>query len=281
MYYMQKYNLNLEKPLLMGILNVTSDSFFDGGKYLDKKNLEQKIKEMMEYGADIIDIGAQSTFVDRKKISVEDEISRVLQAISLIKNNKKRNPLISIDTYRSQVAKVALQNGANMINDVTGLRADPQMAKVVAEFQCPIVLMYAKDADARTTEDLIEYDDIIDTLTKFFEKRIVYAVSQGVLRENIILDPGMGFFVSANPKYSFEILDRITELKNYFNLPILVGTSRKSFLSLDAKLSASERLEGSLVTAAIALYNGASVIRAHDIFATKKMMDTMTYFTCK
>ena len=274
-------SLNFRKPLLMGILNLTEDSFYDGGKYLETIAIEKKIKDIIDEGADIIDIGAQSTFIDRKEISEKEEVKRILRAINLVKraeNRELRKTMISVDTYRASVAEEVIKNGADIINDVTGLRYDPDMAKIIAKHQVPIVIMYAKESNGRTTIDCIDYEDIILTLKVFFEERIDFAISQGIKKEQIIIDPGMGFFISGKSKYSFQILDRLKELKQYFDLPVLVGTSRKSFLSLDGKLSPKERLEGTLATSAIALYNGANIIRAHDIKEVKKIIDTMENF---
>ncbi|OGJ50933.1 dihydropteroate synthase [Candidatus Peregrinibacteria bacterium RIFOXYB2_FULL_32_7] len=258
----------------MGILNVTVDSFFDGGKYLEEKCLSKRLKQIMEEGADIIDIGAQSTFAGRKEVPFKEESEKILNAMKIFLRTKdKEKILISIDTYQSQVAQIALENGADMINDVTAMRKDPLMPEVIAKFGCPIVLMYAKEDNARTTMDNVDYDDIISVLKKFFEERISFAISRGVKKEQIILDPGMGFFISGKAKYSFEILHRLKELKEYFKLPILVGTSRKSFLSCGGKYGPEERLEGSLISAGIAVLNGANLIRAHDVKATKKVLE--------
>lgn len=276
-------NALLQKPKLMGVLNITSDSFYDGGKYLQKNAIQKRIEQIIIEGADIIDIGAQSTFVDRDTISAEEETNRVLDAIGISVGTGRdlslQKPLISIDTYRSSVAENALKNGANIINDVTAMRADPAMANIISKYECPVILMYAKESNAKTTKDEIDYENIIETLKQFFDERINFATSKGIKKENIILDPGLGFFVSGKAKYSFEILNRLKELKSYFKMPILISPSRKSFLNLDGKLKPEDRLEGTLAASSIGLYNGADIIRTHDVKATKKIIDTMNYFS--
>ena len=270
---------NLQKPLVMGILNVTPDSFSDGGNLyvngrLDPVRAVQRVAQMIEEGADIIDIGGESSGPGSKDISLEEELERVIPVLQAIRESiindgvsshlldddaldrtasqafhasssgtciqkldqgafalaRASQPfLISVDTYKAEVARQAIEVGADMINDVTALRGDEKMVEILAEFEVPVVLMYSKDSTARTTRENVQYDNVVATVANFFEERISYGVKLGIARERFIIDPGMGAFVSADPKYSLEILKRLSELKK-FELPILVGASRKGFI---------------------------------------------------
>jgi len=247
----------------MGILNLTPDSFSDGGLYNTMEKAIRRVEEMEEEGADIIDIGGESTGPGAPEVKLEEEIKRVIPVLQEI---RKRTKLpISIDTYKSELANQALALGANIINDVTALRADPKMAKVLAGSAAQIVLMYSKDNSPRTTIEPKIYTDIIATIKDFFDERIKYAKNQGIDASQVILDPGMGQFVSSIPDYSYEIIQRLEELKDLHH-PILIGISRKSFLGGKLK----ERDQKGLPLAAIAYLKGASIIRTHDIKGTKE-----------
>ncbi len=250
---------------IMGILNVTPDSFSDGGKF-DGSEVERAL-QMIEQGADIIDVGGESTGLGSKDVSLEEELGRVIPIIEGIRAQNK-TVSISIDTWKSEVARQTVQVGATMVNDVTAFRGDPEMAKTVAKLNVPVVLMYSKDSTPRTTKNAVEYDDVMATIKIFLQERIAFAEKEGVAHENIIIDPGMGAFVSAEPKYSYEILARLRELED-LDCPILVGTSRKSFLGGELE----DRLEGSLSTAMEAMMNGASILRVHDVDETRQMVD--------
>ncbi len=257
--------LKKKRPLIMGILNVTPDSFSDGGKYNSMEKAVKRAKEIEEEGADIIDIGGESTGPNSQNISLQEELKRV---IPIIKQIRKVSALpISIDTYKSKVAKQALENGANLINDVTALRGDKNMAKIAAKYNCPIILMYSKDNSPRTTKKDIKYKDVMDTIKTFLKNRIKYAKQQGIKNSQIIIDPGMGAFISGVPKYSFEIIVKLKELKK-LGLPILIGISRKSFLG--GKIETRDSKSAAL--SAIAYLNGADIIRTHDIKGTKQIL---------
>lgn len=257
----------------MGILNVTPDSFSDGGRYFGVNKALKRAQEMVSEGADIIDIGGESTGPNSIHVPLEEELKRVIPIIKKVRDLKLKiknlKLKISIDTYKAEVARQALEAGADMVNDVTALRGDPNMAHVVAEYKCPVVLMYSKDNSPRTTRKKTRYCDVMQTIFDFFEERIAFALGAGIQRNKIILDPGMGAFVSAIPKYSFEIIARLSELKEQFGLPILVGPSRKSFLG--GKVD--ERLEGGLGASCLAYEHGATIIRTHDVLATKRALD--------
>ncbi len=250
-------------PLIMGILNVTPNSFSDAGKYRDPEVAALHAEALYNDGADYIDIGGESTGPDSTPVSVEEELKRVIPVILAIKkrfSGTQRMPILSVDTYKSEVARAALELGVQMINDVTGLRGDANMAKVIAEYDAQLVLMYSKDSTARTTREPVQYKDVMQTISNFLEERIAVAVQAGVDRKKIIIDPGMGAFISGDPQYSYEVLRRLGELKK-LTCPILVGASRKSFLPGTVK----ERLIPSVIAHTIAVQNGAAYIRVHDV----------------
>ncbi len=262
--------LSMKKPLVMGILNVTPDSFSDGGKYRTCEEAVECALEMVEQGADILDVGGESTGPGSKDVGSDEEFSRVLPVLELLR--AKTNAWISVDTYKSSVAKAALEAGADMINDVTALRGDSSMGAVLAEYDLPVVLMYSKDPTPRTTRDEVHYDDVVRTVKDFFSERIGFAESAGIARERLILDPGMGAFVSADPRYSLQLLHRLREFLS-FDLPVLVGPSRKSFIGQVLDVPLNRRLEGTLAACAAAVMNGASILRVHDVQETRRTVD--------
>lgn len=256
------------KTLIMGILNLTPDSFSDGGKFNSCEKALRRALEMEKEGADIVDIGGESTGPNSSNVTLEEEIKRIISILKIIRQNTKLP--ISIDTYKSEVAEQALNEGADMINDVTSLRSDPRIAKIAARYKCPIILMYSKDKTPRTTIKSVHYKDVIRTIGDFLQLRIKTAKKAGILDENIIIDPGMGAFISSIPKYSFEIISRLKELTQ-MGYPILLGASRKSFLGGNM----SERdIKGQIVSA-IAYLNGASIIRTHDVKGTKHILESL------
>ncbi len=248
---------------IMGILNVTPNSFSDGGKFHTLKKAIAHAKKLEKDGADIIDIGGESTGPGASPVSLKEELKRVIPIVKAIKKHTKLK--ISVDTYKPQVAKKSLEAGADMINDVTALRhGKEKMTKVIAKHGCPIVLMYSKDSKPHATVKQKNYTDVIKIIKDFFDKQIEFAEKHGIKREQIILDPGMGQFISAIPKYSFEIIVRLRELKSY-DMPILIGISRKSFLGGEMK----QRDEKGPLIETIAYINGASIIRTHNVKTTK------------
>lgn len=251
----------------MGILNITPDSFSDGGQYFGFDAAMDRACAMAKEGASIIDVGGESTGPGSVSVSPKEEIDRVMPVIQKLSQVLPKNIIISIDTWKAQVAAAALASGARMVNDVTALRGDADMVKIVARAQCPIVLMYAKDAMPRTTRDLVQYDDVVRTIFLFLQERIDYAVRAGVHLDNIVIDPGMGAFVSGDARYSFEILQRLHEFSVFKKL-ILVGASRKSFLGG----TIADRCEAGLACAALAVAHGASIIRTHDVQETVRAL---------
>lgn len=264
--------LAAHKPLVMGILNVTPDSFSDGGLYRHVDEAVKRALQMVEEGADIIDIGGESTGPDSSDVVVEEELERVIPVFEKLRLHT--DICLSIDTYKHQVALHALNVGANIVNDVTALRGDPDMAGSLSKHNVPVILMYSKDPTPRTTRKDVQYDDVIKTVKNFLEERIDFGVRQGILRERFIVDPGMGAFVSSEPKYSLQILKRLGELRD-LGLPILVGPSRKSFIGDTLGLPLEERLEGGLAACAAAVANGASILRVHDVQQTRRVVDMM------
>jgi len=265
---MSPQTINFKHFFLMGILNTTPDSFSDGGKFVDAKSIHKRIDQMIIEGVDILDIGGESSAPNSPKVSQKEEIKRIIPALKYC--NKKKF-LVSVDTYKSGTANFALQNGAQIINDVTAFRGDTKLASVIAKHNAYVVIMYSKDNSARTTRKNKTYQNVIEEIKTFLEEKIEYALTQGIAKEKIIIDPGMGAFVSKNPKPSLEILKNLEDFKP-LDCPILIGASRKSFVGQILDLPIQERLEGSLAAAAIAVYNGAKIIRAHDVKETKRVI---------
>lgn len=258
----------LSSPKIMGVLNVTPDSFSDGGQFNETRNSKFETRNLIKLGVDIIDIGGESTGPGSKDVSLEEEMKRIKPVIDYISENKlTEKSLFSIDTYKSEVAEYALEHGFGMVNDVTALRGDSNMTGVLLKYQPYVILMYCKDDTPRTTTESVEYDDVIASVKTFLLDRISQLVEAGFPEDKIIIDPGMGMFVSANPKYSFEIIERLGELKS-LGYPICVGVSRKSFLG--GKLE--DREQPSVDWSLKALQNGASIIRIHNAGLLKKAL---------
>ena len=257
-----------KKVQIMGILNTTPDSFSDGGSFLDKEKATKQAKKLLADGAHIIDIGGESTGPGAEKVNLEEELSRTIPVIESL----ARICTVSIDTYKSSVADKALCLGAKIVNDVTALRADPEMKHVVANHKAKVVLMYSKQ-DASTphaSKEARNYQDVILEISEFLDQQVSQALAAGVSENNIILDPGMGGFVSPDPKYSWEILERLEELSERFkNFEILIGTSRKGFLGGDI----SKRDPISALTALSAATKGANIIRTHNAQLTKEFLE--------
>ncbi|MBU0982105.1 dihydropteroate synthase [Patescibacteria group bacterium] len=239
---------------IMGILNITPDSFSDGGRF-EREDLVSVAREMYEDGAEVLDIGGESTGPGSSDVSAEEEILRVVPAFLAVRDALP-GVMISVDTWKSEVALAALEAGAGMINDVTAGRRDERIFEVAARMNVPVVLMYSKDNSPRTTREERDYEDVVRTVKEFLRERIRLARSYGV--KEIIVDPGMGLFVSGKPEYSWEIIERISEFEE-LGCPILVGTSRKSFLGED-------REGGTLVTSAV-LRGKVDYLRVHDVLS--------------
>lgn len=243
----------------MGVLNVTPDSFSDGGKFFSLDKALSQGLEMVEEGADIIDVGGESTRPSSVPVSLEEEKKRVLPVIE--KLAKKIQVPISIDTYKSQLVRKALEAGAEMINDISGLRFDSEMVKVVSKFNVPVIIMHIKGTPKNMQENPY-YEDVTGEIKEYFEERINLATSSGIAEENIILDPGIGF--GKRFEDNLAILKNLKEFKK-LGKPLLVGLSRKSFIGKILDLPVEERLEGSLGALALSIMQGANIVRVHDV----------------
>jgi len=264
----QDWCINPDKEtLVMGIVNVTPDSFSDGGKFYSTKDAIAHASKLICEGADIIDIGGESTRPGANEISSSDELKRVIPVIKGIRSN---NPdiLISIDTTKAIVAKEAVEVGANIINDVSGLSFDSQMPKTVASLNVPIIIMHMK-GNPRNMQKNPEYKDLIDEILDYFKERIKIATKAGIDREMIILDPGIGF--GKTVEHNFQILSKLNKF-NKLELPLLIGTSRKSFIGLTLNLSPEDRVDGTAATVALGVNNGARIVRVHDVEKMKRVV---------
>ena len=248
-----------KKTLIMGILNVTPDSFSDGGRYNNLDSALEQAKKMVEDGVDIIDIGGESTRPGHTQISVEEEIERVVPVIEML--SKELDVIISIDTYKYQVAEAALKAGAHIINDIWGLQYDNgEMAMLAAEYNVPVIAMHNQNGT--------EYsEDIILSMKKFFERTYEISDRYGISRDNIILDPGIGF--GKGMEENIEVLARLEELRDMGR--ILLGTSKKRFIgTILGGLSTDERVEGTVATTVIGIGKGVDIVRVHNVLENKR-----------
>lgn len=257
---------------IVAILNVTPDSYFDGGKLGSADALIRHAGDCLSNGADILEIGGESTGPGSKDVTADQELQRIVPAVQVLRD-RFPDAWIAVDTWKAAVAKGALDAGADMINDVTAGRGDPGMFPLIAATGCPYVLMYSKDLTARTTIAAKQYDDVIRTIHDFLSARLSAAHAAGIDPKQLIVDPGLGHFVSADPRYSFQILH---SLKQFTDLgPVLVSPSRKSFLAGPQNLPPKDRLPATLEATLIAAENGALFIRTHDVGETRKVLEVM------
>ena len=256
-----------EKVVVMGILNLTPDSFYDGGRYSKEAQALRRVEEMIGEGADIIDVGGESVRPGADPISVDEELSRVMPVIEKI----RRSFLIpiSIDTYKAEVARQAIEEGAEMVNDVSGLRFDLDLRKVVARYGVPVILMHIKGTP-KNMQDNPRYDSLMEEIISYLSRSIKLAEEAGVDPARIIVDPGIGF--GKTTAHNLEILRRLAEL-NSLGKPILVGLSRKSFIGNVLGLPQEERLEGGLAASCVAVCGGARILRTHDVNPTRRAVD--------
>lgn len=254
------------RTYIMGILNVTPDSFSDGGLYFDWEKAVAKAYEMVAAGADIIDIGGESTRPGADPLPLEEELRRVIPVLDRLVREVKV-PL-SVDTYKAEVARQALEHGATIINDISGLRADPDMARVVARFDCPVVVMHIKGTP-KNMQDNPTYEDVIAEVKEYLQQGIELAVAAGLSREKVIVDPGIGF--GKNLEHNLKILQCLEEFKT-LGQPLLVGTSRKSFIGKILDLPVNERLLGTAATVALSIAKGVDIVRVHDVREMKQVV---------
>jgi len=262
--------LDLSKPKVMGILNITPDSFFDGGEYNTEEKILSQVKKMLIEGADIIDIGGQSSRPGAKKLTIKKEIDRVIPIIKLI-TKKYKNVIISIDTFNSEVAKKAIDAGASIVNDISGGDIDKDMYRVVGNLKVPYIMMHMKGVPS-TMQNNPKYDDIIFDIIKNLSYKIDLAKKAGVL--DIIIDPGFGFGKSL--KDNFKILKNLSSFKQ-LNQPIMVGLSRKSMIYKILESSAKNVLNGTTCLNSISLNNGANIIRVHDVKEAKETVKLIEF----
>jgi dihydropteroate synthase len=251
---------------LMGVVNVTPDSFSDGGLYLDPARAIEHGEELERSGAAILDVGGESTRPGAAEVSAEEELRRVVPVISRLATGQAE---VSVDTSKSAVAAAALDAGATIVNDVTALRGDPEMAALCAERGPTVILMHMA-GNPRTMQRDPVYDDVVEDVGRFLSERVEAAVAAGVAEERIWLDPGIGFGKTA--EHNLELLRRLSELRR-LGRPLVVGTSRKSFIGKLDGSGAGERLGGTIASSVLAASEGADVLRVHDV---AEMAEAMT-----
>lgn len=255
-----------ERPCLMGILNLTPDSFSDGSRYGSVQEAADAAERMVEEGADIIDIGGESTRPDALEVSAREELSRVIPVIQRLSG---RIPVpISIDTWKSEVATAALQAGAEIVNDISALTFDPLMQESVAGTDAGLVLMHTRGRPSEMQKST-GYGDIVSEVSGFLRSAIERAVSAGINEERIVIDPGIGF--GKSPAGNLELIRRLPEFSP-LGRPLLIGLSRKSFIGKTLGRDVSERLMGTAAAVAVAMVNGAKIFRVHDV---REMRDTV------
>ncbi len=253
-----------ERPLIMGVLNITTDSFSDGGKFIDPEKALDQAYYLAESGADILDVGGESSRPGAESIPIEEEIKRVIPVIK--KAAKKIKIPISVDTVKSEVAERAFNAGASILNDISALRMDEKMAALVAGNNAYVILMHMRGIPA-DMQDNTEYDDIIGEIYEFLNNSALKAIEKGIGEDKIIVDPGIGFGKSAEGNFVIlKNLDKFLEL----GYPVMVGASRKSFIGKALAVDTDRRLEGSIAAACYAVMNGADIIRAHDVIETRR-----------
>ena len=244
---------------IMGILNVTPDSFSDGGRYYDCEKACDRAVEMASQGATIIDIGGESSRPNSEGVTVEEELKRILPVVESILHESCA--MISIDTTKAEVAKRAIELGAHIINDISGMTRDSDMASVIADSDACVVLMHMRGTPD-IMQGLTDYGDVVGEVYEYLAERIEYAISKGISRERIIVDPGIGF--AKTVEQNLEIMRRLDEFRS-LGRPILIGTSRKATIGHVLNASVSERLLGTAATVAQAVAGGANIVRVHDV----------------
>ena len=254
------------RPLIMGVINVTPDSFYDGGHYLDTATAVAHAVRLVEEGADLLDIGAESTRPGAEAVSEAEEHRRAIPVVTAVA--KSVGVPISIDTSKAAVARAALDAGAVLVNDVTALRGDPSMVDVVARTGAGIILMHM-NGTPRTMQQAPRYEDVVGEISDFFEERIRFAMAQGIARRQIILDPGIGF-----GKLLVHNLTLLAQLQRFlqYECPLLVGVSQKAFLGQLVNRPVQERQWATAAAVAMAVDRGAGILRVHDVRAMKDVV---------
>jgi len=250
--------IDLTTPKVMGILNITPNSFFDGGKYKSENEIIAQVEKMLEDGATFIDIGAYSSKPNAEFVSEEEEISRIVPAVELILK-KFPEALLSIDTFRSEVAKAGIENGTAIINDISAGELDNRMLETIGKYNVPYIMMHMR-GNPQTMQSLTKYEDITKEMLFYFSEKVKNARSFGI--NDLILDPGFGFAKTIEQNY--EVLQKM-ELLNLLELPVLAGVSRKSMIYKILNCTPAEALNGTSIINTIALTKGAKILRVHDV----------------
>jgi dihydropteroate synthase len=250
----------------MGVVNVTPDSFSDGGRFLNAGRAVEHGRDLFAQGAELLDVGGESTRPGAEEVSDTDELARV---VPVLEGLADAGGTISIDTAKRAVAEAALDRGAEIVNDVTALRGDPALAALCAERDCGVILMHMQGTP-RTMQESPSYDDVVDDVKAFLAARIEYAIGEGVAEERIWVDPGIGF--GKTVEHNLELLRRLRELRD-LGRPICVGASRKSFLGKITGREVDERLGGTIATNVLALEGGAEVFRVHDVREVREALE--------
>ncbi|MFI0491039.1 dihydropteroate synthase [Flavobacterium sp.] len=261
--------IDLSIPKVMGILNVTPNSFFDGGKYKNESEILSQVEKMLNDGATFIDIGAYSSKPNADFVSEEEELQRIVPIVNLILENFPET-LISIDTFRSEVAQACIENGAAIINDISAGNLDDKMLETIAKYNVPYIMMHMRGTP-KTMQIMTNYENIVKEMLFYFSEKVAKARSLGI--NDLILDPGFGFAKIVEQNY--EVLQKM-ELFNTLELPILVGFSRKSMIYKSLNSIAEEALNGTTVLNTLALTKGAKILRVHDV---KEAMECVTLYT--
>ena len=250
--------IDLSTPKVMGILNITPNSFYDGGKFVDQESIVNQVHKMISDGATFIDIGAYSSKPNAEFVSEKEEIDRLLPVLNLILN-KFPETIISIDTFRSEVAKVAIENGAAIINDISAGNLDSKMMETIAKYNVPYIMMHMR-GNPQTMQSLTNYENIVKEILFYFSEKIALATAFGI--NDLIIDPGFGF--AKTFEQNFEVLSKL-ELFQMLELSILAGISRKSMIYKTLETNAENALNGTSILNTIALTKGAKILRVHDI----------------
>jgi len=259
-----------EPPHIMGVLNVTPDSFYDGGRYHNIDSALQQAERMFKEGADIIDVGGESTRPGAEPVSTDEELSRVIPVIEKLK--REIDISISIDTYKAYVAEEALKMGVDMVNDISGLNFDPEMPRVLSRYNPYVVIMHIKGTP-RNMQNNPTYNDVVGEITDYFKDSIEIATRAGIASSRLILDPGIGF--GKTLKHNVEILRNIDRFKE-LGFPLLIGHSRKSMISdILGGLPPGDRLEGTLAITAYLTLKGIDIIRVHDVKENKRVIEVI------
>ena len=269
---MNKYCFPKQIPVLMGILNVTEDSFSDGAQFLDRELAVKHTKKMIAEGAEIIDMGAESTRAGSLPVPADIQIQRIIPILSYLKE-KYPEVTFSVDTQKATVAEKAIEFGASIINDISALRTDPALADLLSAHPKVKVILMHMQGTPYTMQLNPVYQDVLKEINDFFQERIDFCLTKGILKENIMLDPGIGF--GKNLEHNLTILANLKTFKE-FGLPLVVGASRKSFIDKISPSSPSQRLGGCLAAALVSACEGINILRVHDVLLHKQFFEVLT-----